>query len=262
MPIVRADKKVIYYAHVPKCAGSAVEDYLAARFSPLAFRDTAHLRQPDNRRWTRTSPQHVDCASLDRLFPAGFFDHIFAVVRHPVARLVSCWHYQSEVERSVASGMTFTDWLMNIEDSWTEHPFAFDNHIRPMAELVPEREAGNVQVFHLEHGLDAIVPWLDSIAGSVAGPRTIAPTNERGAHGGKTSAKVVPSSSDLAMIERLYAVDFERFGYRVDAPKPLAPAPELSATYLAERDAELKFNNRAGVRLKKQVKKLARRALK
>lgn len=262
MPIVRADKKVIYYAHVPKCAGSAVEDYLKTRFGPLAFRDTGHTRCPDNRRWTRTSPQHVDRASLGRLFPAGFFDHIFTVVRHPVARLISCWHFQSEVESSIASGITFTDWLMQIEESWAEHPFALDNHIRPMADFVPEGVAEGACVFHLEHGLDAIVPWFDSIMGSAAGPRALPRSNERGAHGGKVSAKVVPTPSDLAMIERLYAIDFERFGYRVDEPGPRAAAPELSATYLAERDAELKLSNSAGVRLKKQVRNLARRTLK
>ena len=258
MPIARADDKMIYYAHVPKCAGSAVEDYLAARFGPLAFRDTGHMRRPESRRWTRSSPQHVDRASLGRLFPPGFFDHVFAVVRHPVARLVSCWHFQLEVERSIASGITFSDWLLGIEDMWAEQPFAFDNHIRPMAEIVPE----GARIFHLEHGLDAIVPWLDSIAGTDAGPRTMPRTNERGAHGGKASAKLVPNPSDLALIARLYAVDFERFGYLIDASVPLVPPPELSADYLAARDAELKLLNSAPVRLKKQVRDLARRALK
>ena len=257
MPIVRANNKMIYYAHVPKCAGSAVENYLAARFGLLALRDTGHMRTAADRRWTRTSPQHVDLASLGRLFPPQFFDHVFAVVRHPVARLVSCWHFQSEVERSIVSGMSFENWLLEIEDLWAEDPFAFDNHIRPMVDLVPEGAC----VFHLEHGLDAIVPWLDSIVDKTDGPRAMPRTNERGAHGGKDSAKILPSATDLATIERLYAPDFERFGYRIDDPVPLAPAPELSARYLAARDAELRIRNSTRVRLKNRFRTLARRTL-
>lgn len=259
MPIVRADNKMIYYAHVPKCAGSAVEDYLAARFGPIAFRDTRHRLLAAERRWTRTSPQHVDRASLGRLFPPGFFDHVFTVVRHPVARLVSCWHFQLEVERAIASGITFSDWLLELEEIWAEQPFGFDNHTRPMVDLVPE----GARIFHLEHGLDAIIPWLDSITGTAAGARAMPHSNERGAHGGsKASAKVVPTAFDLTVIERLYAADFERFGYRIGDPAPLASAPELNAAYLAARDAELKARRSAPARLKTQVRSLARRALK
>jgi hypothetical protein len=44
MPYVTAAGKLIYFAHVPKAGGSSVENYLAARFGPLAMLD---------RNWTR-----------------------------------------------------------------------------------------------------------------------------------------------------------------------------------------------------------------
>ena len=157
MPIFRAGEKLVYYAHVPKCGGSAVGWYLDERFGPLAFTDRRHTAQPAAARWSRTSPQHIDRGSLARLFPQGFFDAVFTIVRHPVARIVSAYHFQLEVEASIPQDTGFSDWLADLEEQLEEDPFAFDNHVRPMSDIVPE----GAQVFHMEHGLDALVGWFD-----------------------------------------------------------------------------------------------------
>lgn len=219
MPIVRSGTQLIYFAHVPKCAGSAVEDHLVARFGAMALRDTRFLSHPPERRWSKTSPQHVDAGTLARLFPAGFFDLAFAVVRHPVSRIVSAWHFQLEVERTVPNGLGFSDWLEELPDRLESDPFLHDNHTRPMDEMVPE----GAEIFHVEHDLNAIVHWLDLATGRRDGPRGIGRSNPRGGHGAKGSAKVTPDARDLDIIAGLYARDFDRFGYRIDAPAPLAP---------------------------------------
>jgi hypothetical protein len=95
MPIFKAGGKLVYYAHVPKCGGSAVGWYLTERFGPIAFEDRNHTRHDAKTQWSRTSPQHIDRVSLGRLFPEGFFDAAFTIVRHPVARLVSAYHFQA-----------------------------------------------------------------------------------------------------------------------------------------------------------------------
>lgn len=254
MPIIRAGTRLVFYAHVPKCGGSAVQDYLHARFGSLAFEDRQHLAQPETHRWTATSPQHVDVASLNRLFPEGFFDAAFTIVRHPVARLVSAYHFQLEVERTIAPETGFSAWLDHIAQARETTPFAYDNHIRPMTELVPD----GAQVFHLEHGLDALVPWLDMITGDNVGPRAVGRSNERGAHGGGGGARVVPTPEDLARIEALHGADLTRFGYEIDSRAPLSPAPVLSPKAIAARDAELRsLTARA-----RQVKSALKRRLK
>lgn len=222
MPIIRSGTQLIYFAHVPKCAGSAVEDHLTARFGAMALRDTRHLSRPANQRWTKTSPQHVDVRSLSRLFPEDFFDATFAVVRHPVSRLISAWHFQADVERTVPAGMTFSDWLEELPDWHESDPFLFDNHTRPMDDIVPR----NAEIFHFEHGLDPIVRWLDLVTGRKEGPRTIGHKTPGGAKAGKKSEKVVPSRQDLETIARIHARDFERFGYEPDVATPLASPPE------------------------------------
>lgn len=235
MPFFRTDGKLVYYAHVPKCGGSAVAFYLMARFGPLGFHDGDYLRRPEATRWTRSSPQHVDCVSLDRLVPPAFFDAAFAVVRHPVARLVSTYHFQLEVEGRVPADLGFSGWLARLDPSGGEDPFAFDNHIRPMDDLVPPGAA----VFYLEHGLDALVPWFDHVAGRSDGPRAILRENERGAHVAAAAPRAQPTPADLARIATLYRADFARFGYDPQTPAPLAPPPEMTPAALAARDAAL-----------------------
>jgi len=257
MPIFRADEKLILYAHVPKCGGSAVSWYLKNRFGPIAFNDSNFTAQPAARRWSRTSPQHIDRESLSRLFPDGFFDAAFTIVRHPVSRIVSAYHFQLEQEKSFSEHFRFSDWLADLDEMRAENPFVFDNHVRAMDEIVPE----GAHVFHMEHGLDQLVPWFDALTGQRADPRAVPRINEKGSHSGQRSAKVVPTDADLELIGRIYQKDFERFGYRLGESAPLAPPPELAPEILAERDQALqelqspvrrlrrKFNRTLGLRV-------------
>ena len=220
------------------------------RFGPLALVDTGHLARPPERRWSRTSPQHVDRASLARLFPDGFFAASFAVVRHPVSRLVSAYHFQREVEGAAPEGTGFSDWLADLPERLAEEPFAFDNHVRPMDEMVPE----GAEIFHLEHGLDAIVPWIDAVAGGGDGPRAIPKVNEK-APGG---AKAVPTEADLARIAQVYAADFARFGYRPGEKAPLAPPPAVDERVRRAAEAERRRDASPAGRLRRRLARLAR----
>lgn len=253
MPIVRAGPKLVYFAHVPKCGGTSIETYLAARFGPVALLDTRHHAQTSDRRWSRTSPQHMSVEVQHRLFPRGFFDHSFAVVRHPVDRVVSAFHFQLEIEQMASARMGFSAWLDMLPEVMEDDPFVFDNHTRPMAELVPE----DARIFHLEHGLDALVPWFDGLTGSKDGPRAVRPANERKGRGGGRS-KVAPNPTDLEMIARIYADDFARFGYAPGQKAPLAPPPDLSSDFLRERDAELARAARPGAWLRDRLTRAMR----
>ncbi|WP_095587768.1 sulfotransferase family 2 domain-containing protein [Actibacterium ureilyticum] len=255
MPIIRTNTDLIFFAHVPKCAGSAIEDYLRARFPLIAFEDNAYMRRPVEQRWNKSSPQHIDLEALNRLFPQGFFDHSFAVVRHPVARIVSAYHFQHEVERSIPESTSFVDWLRLIQDESAQRPFQYDNHVRPMTQLVPEE----AQVFYLEHGLDAVIPWLDMITGDIAGPRAFTHKNKRGAYTRNAKEQVVPSDEELALIEEIYGTDFERFGYRIGQKMPDAPAPALPDSFILARDAELAARDTLSSKVKDKANRLMAR---
>lgn len=249
MPLFRVENGLVYYAHVPKCGGLAVSWYLAERFGAIAFQDKAHLATPPAARWSRTSPQHIDRDSLARLFPEGFFDAVFTIVRHPVARMVSAYHFQREVEGVIPESTGFGEWLEDLAELRAEDPFVHDNHVRPMAEIVPDR----AEVFHMEHGLDALVPWLDGLTGRTDGPRAIPRINERGSLRKTAGDRVTPGDADLERIATLYAEDFRRFGYRPDRPAPETPAPRLTTAQIAERDAALRAFDSPVAKLRRKL---------
>ncbi|QDY70968.1 sulfotransferase family 2 domain-containing protein [Qingshengfaniella alkalisoli] len=240
MPIFKAGDRLVYYAHIPKCGGTAVAWYLSERFGKIAFSDSMHTRHDPVTSWSKSSPQHIDNRSLSRLFPRDFFDATFTIVRHPVARLVSAYHFQLEVESSISGNIGgFSDWLAELPDMMAENPFIYDNHVRPMNDLVPN----DARIFHMEHGLDGLVAWFDELTGEEAAPRAVPRFNERGGYVKVKTEQVLPSDLDLERISRLYAADFERFGYQVDQKFPQTAAPQLSARQIRERDTALKAHN-------------------
>ena len=212
MPISKIAGKLIYFAHVPKCAGTAVELYLQARFGPLALRDPRHTLHAPGTLWPRSSPQHIDRVSLGRLIPPGFCDASFALVRHPVDRILSIYHFQDEVQAIIAPDQTLTDWLAALPGLMAADPFYADNHCRPMGDLVPP----DAVVFQLEAGLAPVVDWLDAQAGNSDGARVITPVNVRGSrpqHPRTLTPRRQPTAADITTIERLYTGDMGRFGY-------------------------------------------------
>ena len=255
MPLFKIEERLVYYAHVPKCGGSSIASYIRERFGPLGFHDNAYLQQPPDQRWTASSPQHVDARNLERLIPLTFFSAAFSIVRHPVGRAISTYHFQLEVEKSIPEGTSFSDWLRNLSETHAKSPFAFDNHTRPMSEIVPE----GATVFHMEHGLDALVPWFDALAKNQNGPRAIVPENVRGDHIKVNTARVAPNQDDLQLISEIYALDFKRFSYKIDVKIPEATAPEISETYLAERDRALAASASTLGRIKRKAMRKLRR---
>jgi len=233
VPIVKFDQRLVFFAHVPKTGGTGVVEFLRARGGLVAFEDQQHAAVARKYRWSRTSPQHIDVDALERIMPAHFFETSFAIVRHPVDRVVSSFHFQMEVERKIWVRRDFSKWLRGLRRATMRRPYLYDNHVRPMDDLVPSE----AMVFYMENGLDLIVSWLDSFLGETSPPRTIGRKNVRRETSG---ARVEPSTDDLRLIEELYHVDFERFGYKINerfAPENgERPAPRRSPLPSARLD--------------------------
>ena len=86
------------------------------------------------------------------------------------------------------------------------YPFTIDNHFRPQVDFIPE---GGCRVFHLEHGLEAIVPYLDGIAGNEDGPRFMRHHNKRDGRRARQAAPAVPSAACATTAHRIAL--FQRF---------------------------------------------------
>ena len=256
MPFFRAGSGIYYFAHVPKCAGSSVEAYLRTRFGEVSFLDDRFLLRPEAERWTRTSPQHADWTTVRRLFGEGFFDGAFAVVRHPVSRAISAYHFQIEVEGTAPADISFHDWLQEMRSRQALDPFAIDNHFRPQVDFLPE----DCAIFHLEHGLDALVPHLDAMTGTAGGPRAIGHSNSRGAvkTAPVTTTKASAGPDEIALLAEIYAEDFRRLGYRPDSPGPVASPPSLDPQVIAQAAADRARSAQPVNRLLRRVRRRVR----
>ncbi|MCB2137364.1 MAG: sulfotransferase family 2 domain-containing protein [Rhodobacteraceae bacterium] len=202
MPIFRSQGRNIYFAHVPRCGGTSVEDYLRRRAGKPSFLDPRY-RARRRVRWTKSSPQHVLAEQLAVLFADGFFDEVFAVVRHPVDRLQSAFYFQREVEKTVDPDCGFADFVERLKEPEFRYARAFDNHFRQQSEIVPK----GARIFRFEDGLDPVFDHIDALTGTKL-PRGDAP------HRLKRRAEREEVPADLrAVIEALFADDMTAFGY-------------------------------------------------
>ncbi|MBW2244756.1 MAG: sulfotransferase family 2 domain-containing protein [Deltaproteobacteria bacterium] len=214
MPYFENGGRLIYFAHVPKAAGTSVERYLEARFGPLALRDggwaEAWSRGGAPGASLRNSPQHVTADDASRLMPRAP-DWCFAVVRDPVARVVSEFrmHRRSRRRRSGLTRAGFSPWLSLVLAAARRDPTVFDNHMRPQTDLVP----AEAEVFRLEDGLAPLIDRIDAVTG------TTAPGLEIGHHlAARDDPQPEPCKGDLRRIAAAFAQDYERFGYPEPAP--------------------------------------------
>ena len=228
MPIFRIDKDLHYYAHVPKCGGSSVEHYLVDRFGPMGLRDTEEKLIHPTLRWTRTTPVHIPAVALARIVPPDWIASSFAVVRHPVRRLISAFFQGRDVAGRIPLSADFNAWFAEAAVWVGKDPYRNGGHLEPQTTFIPPGS----RIFRLEDGLEQVVPYLDALAGNSDGPREIAPRNVGRWRHEEEPPILTPATLDL--VTRLYAEDFTRFGYEIpattDGAAALPDLPALAAT--------------------------------
>ena len=218
MPLFRANGRNIYFAHVPRCGGTSVGEYLGVKFGKLSLVDP-RFRDRRRGRWNKTSPQHILGDQLNVLFAPGFIDESFAVVRHPVDRLRSAFHFQRDIEKTIAPTMTLADFVERLSDTSFRNSRAFDNHFQQQVKIVPK----DARIFWFEDGLDAVFDHIDAL-GSSSEPRSATP------HRLRTAKPIEPVSPELqARIAALFEDDMAAFGYDLgpESKSDTPPVPSV-----------------------------------
>lgn len=212
MPLVSTKDITIFFAHVPKAAGSSIEDYLTRRFDcRLTLTDMHYFKlgHRARRRGVISPPTHMTAYDLIEILP-DHIDHQFTVVRDPVERVLSQYRFQSNNGNRLAR-LSFATWLQIMRRCLELDPRCFDNHLRPQTDFVPEETV----VFRLEDGLEPVTRWLDDVTGQPAPditPGHILKAPDRA---------VTLTVRDLSTIETMYAADYDRFDYAPRSPEGL-----------------------------------------
>ncbi len=201
MPIVKAAGKRIFFAHIPKTGGSSLEKYLVDRFGQeLAMR----WREDEKQRGIISPSHHL---SADDLLDVLEFDldAYFAVVRNPFKRTISQFKFQTGHGNSIPSKFGFSTWLRIMMRCVEIDKRVYRNHIRTQDEMTPKDSV----IFKMEDGFAPVIAWLDEITGTTS-------DLEVGHHLKSVEIPVKIHRSDVELIQKFYAVDYEKFGYEFE----------------------------------------------
>lgn len=216
MPLFRYQGALHYFAHVPKCGGTSVEQYLSLRFGPLGFANLGLGPVPWPLDWLKSTPQHAAWADFARVFPADWVKSSFAVVRHPLARLVSAYNMRVG-GHEIPSGLSIEAFAETYLQTRSSDPFRYDNHLRAQTEFVPPSSI----VFRLEDGLAAVQKHIDENFGPWSDGETIGHVTHAAQSAAKFEKTTEVSPRLKHLVDELYASDFEAFGYATEPAKPV-----------------------------------------
>lgn len=224
MPMVFANGKTIFFAHVPKAGGTSIANYLERRFGHVTLSDQRRFRCKAGTGLI-IPPDHFSVADLQEFLPPRV-DYAFAVVRDPVSRMISEYRYQRG--SSKLSMLGFSTWLRVVFECARKEPRMYENHIRPQTDLIP----AFAEIFKIEEGCETIIPYIDNVVEETA-PNVDLP------HLNQSKKMNVPLyRDDVLAIEDFYAADYDRLGYDLadtsELPSdPFAPARIAAARALA-----------------------------
>lgn len=211
MPLIRLNHKVIYFAHVPKTAGSSLLEFFDAIGGTVVLSAVdlkvayPAARQARRRQWEVTSPQHLPAAATNGLINPEFYDAAFMFTRHPEDRLLSEYRWRKKYGKSWVRRLGFSSWFQFFQGVYSQRSSVLDGHLLPQSAYVQPQ----MQVFALEDGFQAFAQWLSEVAEmDPIDPQLVPRVNTAD----PTTIPLPPE--DQQQINAFYAQDFERFGYQ------------------------------------------------
>lgn len=200
-------EKTFLFIHVPKTGGTAIETYfrgigLTGYFDPATYMPI--------RPYLKLPPAHYDYGVLNRLYNLDSL-YSFAVVRHPVRRMVSeyKWALEKSTGAEALAGKSFGDYIRFMFDHYRRDENVAAGHFKPQIRFVGDKVS---KIFKYEAGLESIIAHvLKDVGLSIERQVKLPVVNST------SGRKVVPSAEDIALIRDFYAEDFKAFGYEAEA---------------------------------------------
>lgn len=141
MPISRSKKAV--FVHIPKTAGTTIEKV-------MGMQNIESLYSTCKNEKYKVCPQHLYASEILELAPVTKQYYWFTVVRHPLDRLVSEYHYiqNTNCMASKFASLNFNDFVNCLNMPISDRMFLFDRHLEPQVNFI--KDAENIEVFKFE----------------------------------------------------------------------------------------------------------------
>lgn len=144
MPLFTRQDASVFYIHVPKTAGTSIEQFFVANGFAAEYLDTGGAKSMNGFR--RCPPQHMHGEQILAILRPSRCGYVFATVREPLARIVSEYRMRA---RGHADFPRLPAWLDQSLKRYQEDRYVLENHLRPQVEfLIP-----GCDVFRQEDGI-------------------------------------------------------------------------------------------------------------
>lgn len=205
MPVLTKDDKNILFIHIPKTAGTTVENV----FKDNGYSWSYRTRAVDTlNKVTVCTPQHMHAALLEQNFKIEKFDYIFTILRCPYARIQSEYAMRTKDPGKIKKEFV-NAWLERKFKQYVKNSYVNDNHIRPQHEFIVQ----GTDIYKLEDELKNIFSHIskkneveliyDEMGREMSSVK----------RHGYSSSDVELDQTAIDMINDFYALDFYLFGY-------------------------------------------------
>jgi len=206
MPIYIKKEIIINHIHIPKCAGTSIENYFITKKFDYAMLDRNFNQKNQEALWNKSPPQHIPAYSFLELFKEVKFDFSFAVVRNPIDRFKSAFifHFVKNRMPEINDINHFVDSIYQkkgIRIHW------LNNHFLPMSFFI--ENIPNVKIYRLENGLNDLERDLEKLL-NLKNKIVFEKENSK-KNINPEIVSLLPES--ISKLSKIYALDFEKFGY-------------------------------------------------
>ncbi|MEM8852502.1 MAG: sulfotransferase family 2 domain-containing protein [Pseudomonadota bacterium] len=205
MPIFTKEDRTVLFIHVPKAGGSTVEKL----FQVNGWREFLSIRGISQNRLkhVRIPPQHMHGDLLDTLLDLRHVEAVVMLVRNPFSRFVSGYGWQVSTQ---STDLAPDAWIEHTLTQCQQNPSHFFNHFRPQHQFIPRSSPAHI--FRLEDGgVEAICDLVGLAPPKSRWPWKTKTVWEKKSHVAPEARAVFEGWREE--IERLYAEDYQRFGY-------------------------------------------------
>lgn len=141
MPI--SHSKQCIFVHIPKNAGTTIERCMGMQNSESLYSTRKNKKY-------KVCPQHLYAAEILELMPNASEYFWFTIVRNPLDRLVSEYHYikSTKCAASKFASLDFSNFVNCLHLPAAERAFIFDRHLEPQVNFI--QGVDNIEIFKFE----------------------------------------------------------------------------------------------------------------